>query len=137
MTKLKIIITTIIASSPQISHGELYKCTKNGNPIYQSSPCENAGDKLSIKQQTEAQSAQAIERLQQIRAEDANRAQQKQAAAEKQQEIDLKIANTIANQQNADAQYRQAKAQEIEAAKPPAIIISPYSSGIIMPRNPQ
>jgi hypothetical protein len=54
---------------------------------------------------------------------------------EKQQEIDLKIANTIANQQNAEAQARQAKAQEIEAAKPPAIFISPYSGTIIPPTN--
>jgi crotonobetainyl-CoA:carnitine CoA-transferase CaiB-like acyl-CoA transferase len=128
LTAVAMIVIVLIAKTAQ---AEVYKCGTK----YQSSPCnahQADANKLAIKQQTEAQKAHAADRLQQIRAEDDARIQQQQAAIEKQQEINLKIANTIANQQNAEAQARQAKAQEIEVAKPTMVIGVPYS-GVIVP----
>lgn len=117
---LKLIIMWLISLSPA-ANAEVYKCIeKFGKTIYQASPCKVASkeQQLNIKSNP-AKEAEAKAKLETIQSEyDARKINQQQAdkqlTAERYEAAKLEIANrnAIAQQEQADAQKRQAEALE-------------------------
>lgn len=136
------LIFLLLTVTPAAAGAEVYKCIeKLGRTVYQSSPC-----KAAIKEQqlnitpNPAKEAEAKAKLQAIQSEDeARKAAQQQAdkelSAERYEAAQLEIANrsAIAQQEQAEAQKRQAEALENQNQmnNSPIYVLPPIS-----PRKP-